>query len=252
MIDTINAQKRVIDGQTMYPRMFGDRGWYGWTPQPYAEFALELYFLSLRSDDRRRVPADPWLDYVEGRDPAYPEQALRADLARVRQRVAAMRGDPTTPDTRLADDPMQYNPASVDSLVRLMLGGIPPQRGEGVLLSRLRFFDPSAQRAGLPPDVAALVERFTADDTTVTLVNLNQVHPRTLILQAGAYAEHSITRVSLAGAAASDTVGRSWLQVQLEPGCGATLHLEVRRHSHPRSGHPQNDEPPTLLFPWKR
>ena len=31
-IDAVNAQKKVIDGKTQYPRMYGDQGWYDFTP----------------------------------------------------------------------------------------------------------------------------------------------------------------------------------------------------------------------------
>ncbi|MEX0642519.1 MAG: hypothetical protein WD468_07450 [Pirellulales bacterium] len=242
MMDTINAQARAIDGRTMYPRMFGDQGWYCWTPQPYAENALEVWCLSMKPEDRRRVPADPWIDFLEGRNPTYPEQALRADLSRVQERAAAMRKDPTTPDSRLADDPMQYNPASVSSLVRLMLGGIPPGVGGAVLLARLRYFDPVANRAGVPEEVASLVDQISSDAATVTLVNLDQVYPRTVIVQAGACAEHTFTSVKLAGATAARALDQSWLRVKLEPGCGATLQLTMRRHVNR----------PTLAFPWDR
>jgi len=240
MIDTINARKRVIDGKTMYPRMYGDQGWYGWNSAPYAENALELYLLSMKADDRRRAARDAWLEYLEGRDAGYPERALRGDLERVRRRVAAMRKDTTTPDTRLADDPMDYNPASVDSLVHLMVGGIPSQPGSAHLVSRLRFFDPVARRAGMPEDVAALIERMTDERTTVTLVNVNAVEPRTVIIQAGAYGEHRVTSL--------ETFGRTvpvegyWFPLRLAAGCGATLQIAMRRHANP----------PSLLLPWDR
>ena len=33
------------------------------------------------------------------------------------QKVAGMQADPTTPNTRLADNPLPFNPATVDALV---------------------------------------------------------------------------------------------------------------------------------------
>ena len=98
-----------------------------------------------------------------------------------------MRQDDSTPDTRLADDPMKFNPASVKSLLELTMGGIDPGRGGNLLLARLRYFDPQLRRPGLPEDVAALVERLTADEAVVTLVNINQVF--------GADRRHSRRRV---------------------------------------------------------
>jgi hypothetical protein len=122
-IDTINAQQKTIDGKPQYPHMFGDQGWYLYTPEKYGPYALELYYLSMKREDRDRLPLGGWLAYLEGKQPQYPEQALLRDLSRIRGRVAGMRQDPTTPDTRLADDPMKFNPASVSSLIELMLGG---------------------------------------------------------------------------------------------------------------------------------
>src|SRR6185436_15171592 len=49
-IDTINTQKKMEGGRWVYPRMYGDNGWYAFTPQPYAENAEELYGLSMRED----------------------------------------------------------------------------------------------------------------------------------------------------------------------------------------------------------
>ena len=69
-----------------------------------------------------------------------------------------MRADTTTPDTRLADDPMRSNPATVANLVRLTMGGLPTGNRTLVLHARLRYFDPDRRRPGLPADVAALVE----------------------------------------------------------------------------------------------
>jgi len=106
-IDAVNAQAKMIDGRTMYPQMYGEQGWYNFTPQKYDHGALELYVLSMRDEDLARLPKTGWLGYLAGQNPSYPETALRADLARVRDRVRDMRGDTTTPDTRLADDPMK-------------------------------------------------------------------------------------------------------------------------------------------------
>jgi hypothetical protein len=211
--------------------MHGDNGWYDWQPQPYSENALEMYALSLREDDRERVPDSGWLEFLRGERGDYPETALRRDLARVRTRIAAMRQDPTTPDTRLADDPMKFNPCSVESLLELTLGGVHPGVGGNVLIAQLRYFDYERRRAGLPDDVAALVEKLTADEATVTLVNTNQLQPRTLIVQGGPYAEHEI--VAAAHGGRETPVGRRHVRITLAPGAGSQLTLRLKRHAHP-------------------
>src|SRR6185436_12602512 len=100
--------------------------------------------------------------------------ALQADLAAMHARVDRMRQDRTTAEERLADNMMDFNPAAVDAMIRLTLGGLPPGRDGGLLNARVRYFDPARRRAGLPEDVAALVSRLTATSTELTLINLNQ------------------------------------------------------------------------------
>ena len=149
-IDAVNSHARVENGRTLYPHMFGDQGWYDYRPEPYRHGVLELYYWSMKEADRRRVPDSGWLAFLEGRNPDYPETALRGDFATIRRKVEAMRKDATTPDTRLADDPMAYNPATVANLVQLMLGGLPPKHQGEVLQARLRYFDPVDGGPGCP------------------------------------------------------------------------------------------------------
>jgi hypothetical protein len=227
-------------GRWEYPRMYGDNGWYDWREQPYAENALEMYALSMREDDAKRVGDDAWLDYLNGRDPGYPERALQQDLARIRSRVAGLRQDPTTPDTRLADDPMKFNPASIRALLSLVMGGVHPGVGGNSLVARLRYFDADRRRPGLPEDVAALVERLTGDEATLTLVNVSQLQPRSVIIQGGTYGEHQITAAEVAGERTN--LNASQVKVDLAPGAGAKLTLRMQRHANQ----------PTLTLPWRR
>jgi hypothetical protein len=229
--DAINANAKTIDGELMYPRMHGDDGWYGWTAEPYAEHALETYCLSMRDDDRARVLKNPWLDFLDGKNANFPEAALRRDLETVRTRMAAMRQDPTTPDTRLSDDPYKFNPAQVESLLNLAMGSPHPGRGGNIIGARVRYFDPARRRAGLPRDVAALVTRMSADETKLTLVNVGVVEPRAVVVQAGAYGEHAITTVA-AGKNSDAKVDAATVTIRLEPGCGGELTLRHRRYAH--------------------
>lgn len=238
--DTVNAQSRIIDGRRMYPRMHGDQGWYGFEAQPYSFNALQIYYLSMNPKDRQRAPSNAWLDFLDGKIQTYPERALRRDLERVRGRVEGMRRDTTTPDTRLADDPMKYNPASVQSLVELMLGGIHPGHLGSILHCRIRYFDPENRRAGIPEDVAALVDRLSDDEVRLTLVNVNQISSRSLIIQAGGYGEHQF--VSLSAGQNSMPLNSSYFSVSLAPGAGTQLTIKVKRYANQ----------PTMAFPWDR
>src|SRR5262249_22710840 len=183
--DAINSHVKVENGRNTYPRMHGDQGWYGYAPEKFTPYTLEAYFLTMNEEDRRRAPKDGWIEFLEGRNPKFPEDSLRRDLERVRSRVHEMHNDTTTPDTRLADDPMDFNPATVGALMHLMWGALQPDLRARVLFSSLRYFDAVKNRAGIPEDVAALVEKITSESVTVTLVNVNQTESRELLVQAG-------------------------------------------------------------------
>lgn len=240
MMDAVNANARDFEGRRRYPTMFGAQGWYGWKDEPWKIGALELWYLSMRTEDRARLEDNGWLAFLAGRNPSYPETALEHDRALVRRRTAAFRADQTPPERRLADNMLAYNPAAAGSLIQLMLGGLVPGRDGGLLHARLRYFDPVARRAGLPPDVAALVSEITDTRTVVTLVNLSPREARNVLVQGGAYGEHRIESATLAGQR-TPVNGRTFL-LRLAPGAGAKLDLAMRRYA----------EKPTLRLPWER
>lgn len=238
---------RSVDGKLQVPTMHGAEGWYGWTPAPYRTNGFEIWYMTQSAADRAAAGDHPWLAFLEGRNPAYAESALQSDLDRVAERVKAMASDHTSKATRLADWTLDFNPASVASLVALTTGGLhiarppwsptsPPQGGV-TLHCRLRWFDPEARRAGLPEDVAALVTALSDRSAEVTVVNVG-ARAHTVILQGGAYAEHRIDAVAIAGR--SRNVGASQLALRLPPGTGAALRLTMTRYANR----------PTLAFPW--
>ena len=237
-LDGVNANAKVVDGRTMYPRMHGDDGWYDFQPEPFGTGALHVYYWSMDPADRGRVPEDPWLDFLEGNNPDWPVQALEDGLEVVRDRVERLRADMSTPDTRLCDDMNGLNPAQTDVLTSLMLGGLEPGHCGYPLHARVRYFDPERRRPGLPEDVAALVETLSGGEATVSLVNLDQVRGRTVIVQGGAYGEHRVTGVIVDGR--TTPVNRSSFSVRLAPGCGARLMVKADRYVNQ----------PTFAFPW--
>jgi len=132
------------------------------------------------------------------------------------------------------------NPATIEALTRLMLGGLAPGRLGFPLHCRLRYFDADKQRAGIPEDVAALVEEMTADSVTVNLVNLSPVEPRTVVVQGGAYAEHQLVSATVDDQTAP--IDDTSFTVDLAPGCGSRLTIQLRRYANQ----------PTFAFPWDR
>ena len=77
----------------MYPHMYGDDGWYAYTPNKYTHGAMEVYYWSMRREDLERVSNNGWIRYLEGKNPGYPEQALGNDFATIRRQIRGMRAD---------------------------------------------------------------------------------------------------------------------------------------------------------------
>lgn len=245
-MDNIYAQKKVVDGQLMVPQMYGDpRGykfsgreeWYRWTTNLFIDRLMEIYLWSMDRRDLERLPQTGWIGFLEGADPEYPEKALRRDFESLRATMQEIEEDPTTPETRLADWLLDLNPARTGNLVNLMLGGHLAGR-IWTLHTRVRYFDPERRRSGLPRDVAALVEKLTGDSVTLTLVNTSPLHPRDLVVQAGAYAEHRFRSVTLNGK--TTAIEGPSARLRLQPGCGSRLVFSMQRYANR----------PTLAMPW--
>ena len=80
-----------------------------------------------------------------------------------------------------------------------------------------------------------------SDDTvTVSLINVNPLQPRTVVVQGGAFGEHQIIAVHHEDRRIP--VEHSSFQVHLAPGTGTTLTLEQRRYANK----------PSYAFPWDR
>ena len=192
--------------------------------------ALKLPFTS-------GVGKNAWIEFLQGKNPTYPETAMQNDLALIQKRLAGIRADRTPPEKRLADNMLDLNPVAASSLIRLTQGGLEPGRDGGVLNARLRYFDPVRRRAGLPEDVAALISQMTDTTTTVTMVNTGKT-ARTLVVQGGAFAEHDIQSVDWNGKPFA--VSAPSFTVKLDPGAGGMLTLRMKRYANK----------PTEKFPW--
>ncbi len=248
-LDNLYSLKKVVAGKTQIPWNYGDpRGykysdraeWYNWTDKLPHHLLTEIYMWSMDRKDLKRIPKTGWLGFLEGNDSGYPERALRADLESVRKAAREIEEDPTTPDTRLPDWFMALNPARTETLNNLMLGGYYSTGVVRTLHSRLRYFDPARRRSGPPEEVAALVDSLSINSVSVTLVNLNPVYPREIVVQAGGYAEHQFTSVERKGQRSQ--IDGSSVTIRLEPGSGDRLTFQMRRYANQ----------PTLLSPWSR
>lgn len=239
-LGNLYAAKKVENGRTLLPNKHGDNGWWGHTPNQHFDVQRDLYLWTLDPARLEHIAADPWIAYLRGNNPGYPAEALQAALSEVRRKVAGFRNDRSTPDTRASDHAQRYNPVVTTAIVNLANGGNDPGTPGNLLHARLRYFDPELRRAGLPPDVAALVDSLDGSAVSVTLVNTSQTRERTLVVQAGAYGEHTVTQV-MVGDRNYSVNGRAFT-VRLAHGSGARVRVEMRRY----------ENQPTLDFPWDR
>ena len=245
----INEQAKLVDGKVSAPTMFGPAGWWGFKPGEYRTNAFEIWYMTQDPADRQHAGDHPWIAFLEGRNPGYAEQSLTEDLEFVAERAAKVRTDTSTPATRLADYTLNFNPAAAKALIQTMTGGlhiarppwspISPPQGGVPLHSRLRYFDPTRRRAGVPDDVAALVTALSDRSTELTLVNTGP-KPRTVIIRGGSFGEHRIDGLSFAGA--THPAGGRDVSVNLAPKSGAEVTLAMTRFANR----------PTFAFPWDR
>ena len=180
------------------------------------------------------------------------EIVLAAFLASVVGRLARMRAyggtDVGEPDIHLWQ---QSNPVVTEALVQLTWGGPQVLYNGGLQQARVRYYDADRQRPGLPSCVAALVSSIEPHATVVDLVNLDPERSRTVIVQAGAFAEHTIGAVRYT-ASPDDSwlgslydyghgepavvehgadVGGPWLTVELPASTRVTLTLDMSMHT---------------------
>ena len=201
----------------LVPYRYSDRGWFDFNPV-LTSVPMALWHHSSSPRDRRRLAdlsgrsgydwrtvrpfrskeeaghEEPWFTFLAGENPGYPEEILAAAQAQVRHRLArgrAYRGtDVTEPNIHLWQ---QCNPVVTEALVQLTWGGPQVIYNGGLQQARVRYFDAQRRRPGLPPSVAALVSSIDPDATVVELVNLDPARDSTVVVQAGAFGEHTIT-----------------------------------------------------------
>lgn len=254
------------------PYRYGDHGWFDYQPLSPV-YPTAIWNVSQHADDWTRIEAlrsvekydwrrvipfrnkedgghdQPWLRYLAGDNPTYPEEMLRATYASVCRRLALIAADDADLSQVNIHHWQEHNPIICEALVQLTLGAPQIIYNGGLLHCRLRYYDADRQRPGLPPDVAALVETLEAARTVVTLVNLSPFTARNVIVQAGGFGEHRFGTVTY-DQRTSDypgsqkryapppvetetiTVGvnASLLQVKLPPATQITLDLTTERY----------------------
>ena len=202
----------------LVPYRYGDAGWFDYQPMSPI-YPVSLWNLSMASEDWERIEEirhasgydwnrvfsfhtkedagheQPWVRFLAGDNPTYPEEILRASYRQVCRRLDLVRGDT---EATTHQDPhrwQQTNPVTTEALIQLTLGAPQLIYNGGLLMSRLRYFDFNRKRPGLPQDTAALVETLEANRTVVRLVNLSPFETRDMVVQGGAFGEHRFSEV---------------------------------------------------------
>jgi hypothetical protein len=263
---------------TLVPYRIGNHGWFDFQPLPLV-YPLWLWWLSNGNSDREllsfvethsgfdwarvRWSQDkeeqgheaPWVSFLQGKNPDYPQEALELALAQVNRRLALMKTNAGLP---IGDDIhwwQRLNPVVTEVLVQLVSGAPPALYNGGLQMARIRFGDYNSSRPGLPKDVAALVERFDETSVAVQILNLSVENAQDLVVQAGAYGEDRIDAVEFDVADASypgsvysyeippvlssvdqiRDIGSSRIRVTLPPATKIRLRLSVSRRIYPAS-----------------
>ncbi len=203
----------------LLPSRHSDPGWFDYNPV-LASVPVTLWHFSQLTADLRRLERlredagydwrtvrpfrskeeagheQPWFAFLVGDNPQYPENILAAAQAQVRHRLARIGAYEGT-DVSEADIHLwqQCNPVVTEALVQLTWGGPQVIYNGGLQQARVRYYDADRSRPGLPQDVAALVPSIDPAATVVELVNLSPDQQRTVVVQAGAFAEHTIESV---------------------------------------------------------
>jgi hypothetical protein len=245
-------------------------GWFLFHPVTDAGYLAHLWHASMADGDRERLRRTrdhrtrdwenprptlngkyvggherAWEAYLAGEFPDYPAEILRLDRYQARRRVRRMEDDRQDPATYDDHYLQQRNPVVEEGLLQLTMGAPQPVYNGGLLMARVRHFDPERERPGLPPDVAALVERIEADRTVLRLVNVG-ANRREVTVQAGAYGEHEfgsvLDRAARDGSRRSLSPGDPYLRVSLPPETEARLDLGTDRFANdPRYAVPWSD-----------
>ena len=259
----------------LVPNRYAESGWFDYQPV-MVRLPLALWNASGAEQDRSRVdhireleqydwneytPSHnkedtgherPWHMFITGRNPGYPEEALRGTAAMIYQRTAAVRADRSNPLDNHIHQWQQKNPVTTETLVQLTLGAPQFVYNGGLLFAPIRYFDQTRKRPGLPEDVSALVDRVEEDGIEVELVNLNAWEERSVLLQAGSFGESRFSvveygsRASGNGAASvreSVPINGGLVEVRMQAGSRIRMNLGLERGA---------GGSPSYRLPWDR
>lgn len=267
------GQIAALEDHTTFvvPYRYTDSGWFDYQPMSTV-YPTALWNVSATDEDWQRLEhlrgvsrydwrqvipfrskedaghEQPWLRFLAGDNPTYPEAILSESIGMVARRLDLIREDQADLTQVNIHHWQQLNPVITEALVQLTTGAPQIIYNGGLLICRLLYFDTQRQRPGLPADVAALVSKIEPEYTEVCLVNLDLQNEKELIVQAGAFGEHRFTTATfdvrtsdypgslrdyaappLVTEASTIEVNNTHVLVKLPPGTQINLRLGMQR-----------------------
>ena len=264
-----NARKEE-NGQVLIPLRHGPDGWESYQPVRLLEPAhlyhgtlarqdyelmvrlrdgdVERDWNEIRDDGDKNVQMQDGhqnmarFNYYDGKNPDWPQRILESDYRYALAQYETIRGENRSPQQMIEDNVSPPFAVYTKALEQVVQGAPQTEYNGGLSRALLRYFDQDGARPGLPPDVAALVDEIRADGIGVQLVNLSQSATRRIILQAGAFGEHTFVEVGYPAGEerVSAAVDSKAFTAVLPPSTCIRLEIGMRRFS--------ND--PSYAFPW--
>ncbi len=260
------------DGQLLVPTRYGKNGWHEPAPTPFQftgpqpmriEELAHLYHASMSPEDYalidrvrdgdvvrdwNHVPVEteknagdselPRLQYYEGKNPDWPVKALGVEYEMSLSAYENIKNESDDFESIIKENTQPENPVFTKGLTQVTMGSPQAVYNGGLLRATVRYFDQDRLRSGLPRDVAALVDKLAPDGVGIQLVNLSRHETRNLIVQAGAFGEHTFTEVRHGGKVVP--VDAKYFAVRLPPSTSIRVEAGMRRFA--------ND--PSYAFPW--
>ena len=167
--------------------------------------------------------------YYDGKNPDWPLKTQSAELRFGVAMIEAMRQDDRDVETIIRENhwPPQHpeyperhdygceaaNPLVMKGLTQVTTGAPQNLYNGGLQRGSVRYFDVDRARPGLPPDVAALVNKLGPTVTGLQLANVSTTAKRRLIVQAGVFGEHQFTEVRVLNRTGTESIlnPQSWL-----------------------------------------
>ena len=197
-----------------------------------------------------------WFEFIQGNFSNYPVQILKSNLQLIENQLKKMRSQTGDPENWPTYDPanadcevgldlripgysihawQEFNPIYLEGLSQ-MLSGAPMHISHGGLqFAKVRYFDGERKRSGLPDNVAAMVDKLTANSMRVHIANLSQGESRVLTLQAGNFGENRFDSVAIStedGQVQTFEINNKWFTITLAAGAGAVLDFQYTHYAN--------------------